>query len=77
MRVVPVTAAARAQTHPMGLTKRDTRSAPSSPAEGAFGLRPQDLHAGYALPTRASSTQTIALVDAYDDPTAESDLGVV
>ncbi len=73
LRVVPVTAVARAHTHPMGLTTRHAITA-SSPAEGAFGLRPQDLHGGYALPTRASSTQTIAIVDAYDDPTAESDL---
>ncbi len=41
-------------------------------------LTPQDLHAAYSLPneTSASSTQTIAVVDAYDDPTAEADLKV-
>jgi len=41
-------------------------------------LTPQSLHEAYALPTEttASSTQTIAVVDAYDDPTAEADLGV-
>jgi subtilase family serine protease len=42
------------------------------------GLTPQNLHAAYSLPTEtpASPTQTIALVDAYNDPTAEADLGV-
>jgi len=41
-------------------------------------LTPQDLHSAYSLPdeTAASYTQTIAVVDAYDDPTAEADLGV-
>jgi len=42
------------------------------------GLTPQNLHSAYSLPseTPASATQTIALVDAYNDPTAEADLGV-
>jgi hypothetical protein len=41
-------------------------------------LTPQDLHAAYSLPdeTAAAATQTIAVVDAYDDPTAEADLKV-
>ncbi len=41
-------------------------------------LTPQDLHAAYSLPaeTALSSTQTVAVVDAFDDPTAEADLGV-
>jgi hypothetical protein len=41
-------------------------------------LTPQQLHAAYALPTAPSSSllQTIAVVDAYNDPTAEADLGV-
>jgi IPT/TIG domain len=48
----------------------------SSPISG--GLTPQSLHAAYSLPseTVASSTQTVAVVDAYNDPTAEADLGV-
>ena len=75
LELVPQTAAARAHTHPLGIT----RSAPiraASPKEGAFGLRPQDLHSIYQLPTTASSAQTVAIVDAYDDSTAEHDLGV-
>ncbi|MGD0453866.1 MAG: IPT/TIG domain-containing protein [Solirubrobacteraceae bacterium] len=41
-------------------------------------LTPQDLHDAYSLPdeTAASSTQTIAVIDAFDDPTAEADLSV-
>jgi hypothetical protein len=41
-------------------------------------LTPQSLHSAYALPaeTAASGTQTIAVIDAFDDPTAEADLGV-
>ena len=42
------------------------------------GLTPANLHEAYGLPTEtaASASQTIAIVDAYDDPTAESDLAV-
>ncbi len=42
------------------------------------GLKPQELHSAYSLPTESvgSSVQTIALVDAYNDPTAEADLAV-
>ncbi len=41
-------------------------------------LTPQLLREAYGLPeeTAAGSTQTIAIIDSYDDPTAESDLGV-
>jgi hypothetical protein len=41
-------------------------------------LTPQDLRAAYALPSEnaSSSAQTIAVIDAFDDPTAEADLGV-
>ncbi len=44
---------------------------------GGF-LTPADLHAAYAMPTEtaASAMQTVAVVDAFDDPTAEADLGV-
>jgi IPT/TIG domain len=47
-----------------------------SPLSG--GLTPQLLHSAYSLPdeTLASSSQTVAVVDAYNDPTAEADLGV-
>jgi len=42
------------------------------------GLTPANLHAAYSLPseTLSAGTQTLAIVDAYNDPTAEADLGV-
>jgi hypothetical protein len=73
LQLVPRTAAARARRHPLGFTRSVPLTAPS-PGAGAFGLRPQDLHAAYDLPASASSAQTVALVDAYNDPTAEADL---
>ncbi len=41
-------------------------------------LTPEMLHDAYEMPgeTAAGATQTIAVVDAYDDPTAEADLAV-
>jgi subtilase family serine protease len=44
-------------------------------ASGPSGYGPADLQAAYALPSAsAGSGQTVAIVDAFDDPTAESDL---
>ena len=45
-----------------------------SPALGEVGYTPEELHSAYELPTNAPSAQTIALVDAYNDPTAAEDL---
>src|SRR5437763_1019707 len=46
-------------------------------ASGPSGYGPADLQSAYKLPSStAGSGQTVAIVDAYDDPTAESDLGV-
>jgi hypothetical protein len=72
-RLVPESAQARAHTHPLGVARTLERDS-ASPAEGGFGLTPQDLHTAYRLPTEASSTQTIALVDAYNNLGAEEDL---
>ncbi len=87
LKLVPVSPAARAHRHTLGRTRgspialgvtapEECEVAPA--AEGCDGLRPQDLHAAYSLPTEtpSSSTQTIALVDAYNDPDAEKDLKV-
>jgi subtilase family serine protease len=38
------------------------------------GYGPGDLRSAYALTGTGSSSQTVAIVDAYDDPKAESDL---
>jgi subtilase family serine protease len=42
------------------------------------GLSPATIQSAYSFPTSstAGAGQTIAIVDAFDDPTAESDLGV-
>ncbi len=41
------------------------------------GFGPADLQSAYALPSAtASSGQTVAIVDAFDDPNAEADLAV-
>ena len=50
----------------------------ASPASGGIegsGLTPAELQSAYKLPSSsAGSGQTVALVDAFDDPTAEADL---
>lgn len=53
-------------------------AAPFASPAGTQYLTPQALHAAYTLPgeTAVSSTQTVAVIDAFDDPTAEADLGV-
>ncbi|HMD52594.1 MAG TPA: S8 family serine peptidase [Solirubrobacteraceae bacterium] len=73
LRLVPRTAEALARTHPLGIIRARPLKV-RTPAEGAFGMSPQDLHSAYDLPTTAPSEQTIALVDAYNDPNAEGDL---
>ncbi|HEX4437776.1 MAG TPA: S53 family peptidase [Solirubrobacteraceae bacterium] len=75
VQLIPITAEARRRNHPLGIAHRAVRrSSAPTPAGGFLGLRPQDLHAAYSLPVSATSEQTIALVDAYNDPTAQADL---
>ena len=76
LQLVPLTAEARAHTHPIGAARVSgvASDAPPSPAAGEFGVAPEDLHIAYELPTSAPSVQTIALVDAFNDPSAEADL---
>jgi hypothetical protein len=47
---------------------------PETPAALIPGLQPSDLRSMYALPYANRGT-TVAIVDAFDDPSAESDLG--
>jgi subtilase family serine protease len=49
-----------------------------SPAAGALppGYGPTQFHGAYSLPTAAPLAQTIAIVDAYDDPSVRNDLTV-
>ncbi len=76
--LVPLTAAARAHTHPLGMATRT--SASPTLATGAYGLSPDGLRGVYFSGERPDAPvgepQTIALVDAYDDPEAEADLSV-
>jgi hypothetical protein len=82
IRLLPASlSAAELQANAATQTRERTlgaRPAVDDPAPIAGFLTPQDLHAAYALPneTPTSSTQTIAVIDAFDDPTAEADLGV-
>lgn len=45
-------------------------------AQGPSGYGPTEFHIAYALPTTVAQPTTIAIVDAYDDPTIENDLNV-
>ncbi|MFF4897984.1 carboxypeptidase regulatory-like domain-containing protein [Streptomyces sp. NPDC001068] len=40
------------------------------------GLSPQDIQSAYNLPADGGAGQTVAIVDAYDNPNAEKDLAV-
>jgi len=74
-----MTAAARERKHPLGITRAQAISAGAA-GEGAYGLRPQDLRSAYfpgiEPDAPAAEPQTIALVDAYNDPNAEAGLAV-
>jgi Subtilase family len=77
LQLVPRTAHARSHMHPLAVPRSTAFAAPSAPspvAAGEFGLRPQDLHRAYELPTGSPTAQTVAVVDAYNDLTAEADL---
>jgi putative cell wall-binding protein len=48
----------------------------ATPSLSGYGLEPSDLRAAYGLSAvTGSSSATIAVIDAYDAPTIESDLG--
>jgi len=48
---------------------------PAAAAAPTSGYGPADLQAAYAVPS-TTSARTVAIVDAYDNPNVESDLGV-
>jgi hypothetical protein len=79
LELIPRTREAHARNHPLGMTHNGPIQA-GNPKEGADGLRPLDLQSAYfpgELPEApAAAPQTIALVDAYNDPEAEADLAV-
>ena len=47
-----------------------------TPNAAPAGYGPTDLRSAYNIPADGGAGQTIAIVDAYDDPTAESDLAL-
>lgn len=49
---------------------------PNSANRHPAGYGPADLRAAYQLPKAGGAGQTVAIVDAYNDPTAEADLAV-
>ncbi|HUA12185.1 MAG TPA: S8 family serine peptidase [Solirubrobacteraceae bacterium] len=77
-RLVALTASARAHRHPIGVRRARVLSEPSA-LTGDFGLRPIDIHHAYLLPLDApegagGERETVAVVDAYNDPAIEEDL---
>ncbi len=75
-RACSIPAAAVAQCDAQVVTDAGgTPLASPTPPAGAYG--PAQFHTGYSLPTvsAAATPPTIAIVDAYDDPNAEADLG--
>jgi len=71
-KVCPSAAMGEARCH--SLVRVDNTGAPLA-AAGPRGYGPADLASAYKL-TAGGAGQTIAIVDAYDDPNAESDLAV-
>ncbi len=70
-------AALPARTPAAGSTARSTSAPAYRAAVNPAGLHPVDLVAAYALPTASATAgtgQTVYVVDAFDDPHAESDL---
>ncbi|MFJ8113579.1 S8 family serine peptidase [Streptomyces sp. NPDC096132] len=61
---------------PAAAAKARVGGADTAETELPAGYGPADLRAAYGLPSTGGEGQTIALVGAYDNPTAESDLAV-
>src|ERR671937_1231754 len=71
--VCPAAPLAAARCHAQVVT--DSKGNPAA-TTSPTGYGPAEFHGAYNLPTTASTAQTIAIVDAYDDPTAKADLDV-
>ncbi len=72
-RVCPSVAPGEARCH--SLVRVDNVGQPLA-TSGPTGYVPADLLAAYTLSSSGGAGQTIAIVDAFDDPKAESDLAV-
>jgi hypothetical protein len=62
-----------AHSHCYALVVTDKRGNPRA-SSAPKGLSPGEIRSAYGFPESGGAGQTIAIVDAYDDPTAESDL---
>ncbi len=69
--VCPAAPVGAAHCHALVVT--DSKGNPQA-TSAPTGYGPTQFHTAYNLPTTSGTAQTIAIVDAYDDPTAESDL---
>jgi subtilase family serine protease len=69
--VCPAPALDHARCHAMVVT--DAHGNPMA-TSAPTGYGPAQFHGAYSLPTQSVADQTIAIVDAFDDPTAKSDL---
>ncbi len=68
-----------AKGHAACYAMRSADPAPAARPSAALppaGLGPQDIQSAYNLPADGGAGQTIAIVDAYDNPNAEADLAV-
>src|SRR5689334_22448584 len=77
-RRAPASCSATGRSHCNLRVLADSHGRPLA-ASAPSGYGPTDLQSAYALAAAAASnggSQTVAIVDAYDDKTAEADLGV-
>jgi hypothetical protein len=76
--IVP-SAKARTQAQADALAGRGPKPAAMPQLEGSGmegGFSPSDLRSAYKISETGGASQTVAIVDAFDDPNAESDLAV-
>ena len=79
MRACGAAAPGEVRCHALVTTTSDGRvmaSATVDPATGPAGLHPDDIGDAYKLDRTRGADQTIAIVDAHDNPKAEADLAV-
>ena len=65
-----------AQCFALRVTSAATGSQRPSPAAVPAGFHPADLQSAYGLTTTGGTGHTVAIIDAFDNPNAEADLGV-
>jgi subtilase family serine protease len=70
--VCPSAAVGAARCHAILVLNGNGQPSPNAAPPSGYG--PTDLRSAYKLTSSGSSSQTVAIVDAYDDPNAASDL---